>query len=571
MGIKHFFIWFKNQFSEHTHRVKKEETLKDKGISVDNLMIDMNGIFHTSAQKVYEYGNYKTPPRLLHTRKIKPNLIHLQLKMFQDVCNTIDTIFNIVTPNKRLILCVDGPAPISKQNQQRQRRYRSAIEDTGKSLFDSNNITPGTKFMDYLTKYIDWYIRSQIHTDKRWENIEIIFSNEKAPGEGEHKIINYIRFYGNKNESYCIHGLDADLIMLALGTHLPKFYILREDLYDVTNDFFCIDIGKVHDKLSSILKWEHDTVKFNPICSINDFIFMCFMVGNDFLPHIPSIEIIEDGIELMIDIYKTVCSTYGHLTTINPNGVRFIPKCVQVFLETIGYAEKENFERKLSKKAAFFPDPLLEKCSIQNEGTWTIDIEKYKKIYCAACIKEENLEKNAHDYLEGMQWVLSYYTKGVPHWKWHYTEYYALPASMLAQYVHSFSFPTYSNSIPTTPFQQLLCVLPPKNAHMLPKPLSELLTNDISPLKKHCPSVLEIDLAGKRREWEGIVLLPMVDFNLVRTEYLKLIDKVPPFDLKRNITGRTFRYEKVHKYPYLFKSYYGNIEDCKVKIELIDL
>jgi 5'-3' exonuclease len=98
-----------------------------------------------------------------------------------------------------------------------------------------------------------------------------------------------------------------------------------------------------------------------------------------------------------------------------------------------------------------------------------------------------------------------------------------------------------------------------------------LLTNDISPLKKHCPTVLEIDLAGKRREWEGIVLLPMVDFNLVRTEYLKLIDKVPPFDLKRNITGRTFRYRKVHNYPYLFKSYYGNIENCKIKIELIDL
>ena len=72
--------------------------------------------------------------------------------------------------------------------------------------------------------------------------MDIIFSNEKAPGEGEHKIINYIRYYGNSNDTFCINGMDADLIMLALGTHLPKFYILREDMYTSNNKYFCLDI-----------------------------------------------------------------------------------------------------------------------------------------------------------------------------------------------------------------------------------------------------------------------------------------------------------------------------------------
>ena len=154
------------------------------------------------------------------------------------------------SPGSDSFLCVDGPAPISKQNQQRQRRFRSAMEASQGAPFDSNSITPGTKFMDYLSKYIDWYIRKRISESPEWRNVQVIFSNEKAPGEGEHKIINYIRYYGKEDEVYCINGLDADLIMLALGTHMPNFYILREDLYDRSNEYFCIDIGSTRKSLA---------------------------------------------------------------------------------------------------------------------------------------------------------------------------------------------------------------------------------------------------------------------------------------------------------------------------------
>ena len=46
------------------------------------------------------------------------------------------------------------------------------------------------------------------------------------------------------------------------------------------------------------------------------------MTGNDFLPHVPSIEIIEDGIELMITTYKDVCSRKGHLTLKINDGIK---------------------------------------------------------------------------------------------------------------------------------------------------------------------------------------------------------------------------------------------------------
>jgi 5'-3' exoribonuclease 1 len=574
MGIKHFFMWFKKQFGDDMHRLGKGQDLAAIGVEIDNLMIDMNGVFHNSAQRIYEYGNFKPNPRLLRNNKSykKPNGLQLQLRLFQDICKTIEELFKITKPKKKLILCVDGPAPLSKQNQQRQRRFRSAMEAEENSSFNSNSITPGTKFMDYLTKYIDWYIRKRINEDSEWQDVQVIFSNEKAPGEGEHKIINYIRYYGDINETYCINGLDADLIMLALGTHMPNFYILREDMYDPRNEFFCVDIGAIRGKLAEELRWKEQKYVFDTTTAINDFIFLCFMVGNDFLPHIPSIEIIENGIELILEVYRETGTECGHITCTEAGRVMFLPQPLGIFLGIIGEYEKENFEKKLAKKESFFPDPLLESCAVQQESVWHIDIDKYKQNYHKSCFAEGITNENlCHEYLEGMQWVLSYYTRGVPNWKWNFRHHYAPPASVISKHCNSFRFPSYGRTIPSTPFQQLLCVLPPKSADLIPEPLCNLLTHEESPLKQYCPDDFDIDLSGKRREWEGIVILPMVDFELVRTHYMKNLHKIDKREMKRNVTGRSFLYEYVPNLPCTFHSYYGDIECCRVRSLMIDL
>ena len=63
--------------------------------------------------------------------------------------------------------------------------------------------------------------------------MKILFTGSEVPGEGEHKIVEYMRQYKTSSDynihtRHCIYGLDADLIMLSLITHEPSIAILRE-------------------------------------------------------------------------------------------------------------------------------------------------------------------------------------------------------------------------------------------------------------------------------------------------------------------------------------------------------
>ena len=124
----------------------------------------------------------------------------------------------MVKPQKLIYFAIDGVAPRAKMNQQRSRRFRTAKDaeeqaereaeikanwaDTiptesgqkpGGFHFDSNVITPGTEFMFRLSKALKLYIVERLNTSPRWQNLTVLFSDAFVPGEGEHKILDFIR------------------------------------------------------------------------------------------------------------------------------------------------------------------------------------------------------------------------------------------------------------------------------------------------------------------------------------------------------------------------------------------
>jgi len=213
------------------------------GVEVDNLYLDMNGIVHNCT-----HPDEKPAPET-------------EDEMMLEIFLYIDRIVCMIRPRKVLFLAIDGVAPRAKMNEQRSRRFRSArdanekeearkegvelFESLGRNVsddmkstkkaWDSNAITPGTPFMAFLADSLRYWIVSKLNNDPGWKDIEVILSDASVPGEGEHKIMDYIRRarvqpHYNQNTSHVFYGLDADLIMLSLATHEPLFKVLREDL-----------------------------------------------------------------------------------------------------------------------------------------------------------------------------------------------------------------------------------------------------------------------------------------------------------------------------------------------------
>lgn len=137
----------------------------------------------------------------------------------------------MIKPRKVFFMAVDGVAPRAKMNQQRGRRFRAAREAEAKEKeaiakgevlpsedrFDSNCITPGTEFMTRLNAQLKYFVCMKISTDKIWQGVNVYLSGHETPGEGEHKVMDFIRFKRSQPDydpdtKHCLYGLDADLV-----------------------------------------------------------------------------------------------------------------------------------------------------------------------------------------------------------------------------------------------------------------------------------------------------------------------------------------------------------------------
>ena len=196
----------------------------------------------------------------------------------------------------------------------------------------------------------------------------------------------------NPNTRHALHGLDADLIMLALATHEPHFTIVREMVTFGKTDkcAICGQIGHTADQCKGEAKkkegendelpqqaapakpfqflhinvlreyldkefgqgvnWDNFTDGFNVERVIDDWVFMCFLVGNDFLPHLPSLDIREGAIDTLMDLYKKlVPKSDGFLTS---NGDVNLGR-VEKFVSELGLIENEVLHRRRMKEQKF--------------------------------------------------------------------------------------------------------------------------------------------------------------------------------------------------------------------------
>lgn len=540
MGVPRLFPWLVRKFPSRVLSFTQGEQIMK---NFSHLYLDANGLLHGAAQQVFNYGaakNFLNPFVNLTFEEKKEQVFQIFFEHLIEICY-------MIRPTKTVYIAIDGPAPLAKQAQQRQRRFVASMnrkkeqeETTDQTLFDSNSITPGTELMHELTQYIYFAIRNEMTNSYLLKDVAVIFSPVTVPGEGEHKIMDYIRQTKaeTRKDKHCFFGPDGDLIMLTLATNLERMYLFRENIRD-QGGYDLLDMGGVRNDLLNVIYLEDHMIRsFDD--STFDFIVQGFFVGNDFLPKIQMFEFLEDGLEKSIEAYHQ--SSHGGKTNfITENGkVKLRGFCK--FVAKLASHEREllinqvvNQDKRRDEEDEKFKNKTLAECIQQdNKGRLFFDYLHYRHRYytekCKFSVSEMNqkIQELCHDYLKTFIWVFEYYVSGNQSWDWAFRFHYPPLMEDFAYYLTTLTqtdfdeIYTFEMGTPTVPFVQLLGVLPRSSSYLLPPSYQKLMTDKDSPLAKYYPEEFEIDYEGKAKEYQGVALLPFVHQPDIQKAYLQM-------------------------------------------------
>jgi len=655
--------------------------------------------------------------------------------MFIAIFNYIEHLFSKIKPKKLFFMAVDGVAPRAKMNQQRARRFRTAldaekarekaikegVEMPLEEAFDSNCITPGTDFMARLSKHLQYFVNKKVSEDTDWQGVEIVLSGHEVPGEGEHKIMEYIRQAKAQqdyepNMRHCLYGLDADLIMLGLLSHDPHFCLLREEVtfgrQSKTKskelehqNFYLLHLCLVREYLElefqelkepGVLGFDFDMERI-----IDDFILMAFFVGNDFLPNLPHLHINEGALALMFATYKAALpKAKGY---INEGGVINMQR-LALLLDELSHVEfrffemensdatwfkgkqmaKEDVMEKTKKRGQLtisseqrdifkgiktyvssretgsetppyelpstlpardrkFVEDLADDLNLQwktiedDEGNRRMQLsfaptpedlsgdeeseededeeaqmallrvikryENAKVVDTSASDAQEAMEKKYNEkfltwknkhyvdkfgwgmdneeemkkltetYVQGLQWVLYYYYRGIASWPWFYSYHYAPMISDVKKGLGADI--NFKLGQPFKPFQQLMGVLPDRSKKIVPVAYHELMTSPDSPIIDFYPRDFELDMNGKKQDWEAIVKIPFIDEERLLTAMATKENLLTEEEKSRNGFGVSikFTYNKDLNfvYPSSLPGYFPDIENCHCVENIFEL
>lgn len=558
MGIPAYFKYITTQYDNLI--INKLEK------PINRLFLDLNCAIHPKAQKVLaEYPNLK-------------NKLDLEKKIYYEVLDYIKYLLEFTQPQDLLFIAIDGVAPRAKMQQQRYRRFKAIkdikerkkiynkhTEPLNKNDWDTNAITPGTLFLSGLSKYLGQELK------KVSSNIKIILSDANDPNEGEHKIFNYIKKNFNKNngETDVIYGLDADLIMLSLTTFNSEIYLLREyvEFGNIINKvdhtpFLYLDINTFKDCIIGELR-ENGLKLINNNNIITDYIFLCFLMGNDFLPHTLSLAIKNGGINILLEYYLDIVdkeSKNYYLVNIYKNkfsiNMPFFKKLIKKISESendlLTIKHKQILKSRIPHKDYKTPLEkelhLLEYLPIFNrEDDKYIDMGSFnwRQRYYEICFKTEfkyDIDQICLNYLEGLNWTLKYYFEGCISYSWFYR--YIHPPAMedvknFLEDNHNFDINNCLelNKVPHTPFVQLLIVLPSSSNKLLPESYRFLSTNESSDIIDLYPQDFNLDMFGKYQTWQCLPILPLAEDQRIM-EAIKGLELTKIEQARNNIRKR---------------------------------
>lgn len=475
--------------------------------------------------------------------------------VIQRVIDTIEMYIQIIGPLKTAYIAFDGVAPFAKMSQQRNRRYKSWFMNTidfgnNKPKINTSMITPGTEFMNKLSLLINRHFnRTKPYSHTHLTNnpirpstqtshtYNIIVSCVDQCGEGEHKLFDHLRNIDATTDNVAIYGLDSDLIMLAIFHvfQTKNIYIFREipefikssipqELCKKDNDSnYCfLDILELSNSILVEMGCIGKTKN-----RIFDYVFMCFLMGNDFLPHFPALNIRTTGIQILLDTYRKHIGAFPYRTLVRDYKIQW--KWVALFFQKLANYEHTYLTEEYT---------IREKWSLRKWNTHTPEeriqaldhipsIFREKEYYICPTepfwqtryyqvlfnhINTPHPSEICLNYIEGLEWVFKYYTVGCPDWQWKYNYHYPPLLQDLARFFpsknHTGDFITLFRE-PLTPEMQLLYVYPKEYLCMTPDEKIQFL----SKYSMYYPDHLEFEWSFCKYFWEAHVKIPEISIS----------------------------------------------------------
>ncbi len=500
---------------------------------------------------------------------------------------------------------------------------------TNVTEWNTSSITPGTEFMKKLNSTIHTHFSAiamaasyqgantdaetntdaitDAKTNSRAINnntpskiipCQIILSTSDKYGEGEHKIYEFIRMNPeyHRDTTTVIYGLDADLIMLTLN-HLhiaPNLYIYRDtpefisslDSELSTSENYFFDIPLFSKTLEEHMRITLDRPDEEPqqqqpqpqpqpqqqqqqqqvhVSAVTDYIFMCFMLGNDFMPHFPSMNLRTNGMDILMNAYRACfVNTKEYLVKRVKNDCQIVWKNVHKFISTLAEEEYHNLimEHKLRDKQSrgvmhrtygstvppqrqsqhqsqhqqyienevvtsvssadiiatdmksLMAIPLIQRSMEQYINPFSKNWEhRYYNALFDVEMTDVWVKEICKNYLEGLEWTMKYYTTGCVDWRWSYRFAYAPLLKDLLKYTPKVETQMLVPK-PKSPIKdivQLCYVLPLASHHLLPSPILAKY------LRLQCPHYYDENLEFKwaycKYFWEAHTDLPYINIS----------------------------------------------------------
>ncbi len=516
MGIPSYFAYIAKNY----HKLMKPKKVVSQ---VDYFYMDCNSLIYDVIHKIKIGPQEKGTTGIYYDGNVyNDNKDELDTMIIRNVIEKIRGYLNEVKPVGMTYLAFDGVAPRAKMEQQRTRRYKtwmtSAVfseqaRESGSitSIWETAAITPGTQFMTKLS--LSLQAEFDQTPSQSPSGPKIILSTSDEAGEGEHKLFRHIRENGKKDgTTTVVYGLDADLIMLSM-LHLEycsSLYLYRETPHYIQkfntaldeNEIYFVDIMALTNYIVNDMvypqqqqqqqqqqKRSTELVYNNSAKSLMDFVrdyvFLCFLLGNDFMPHFPSLNIRTSGIDHVVGTYCFLYRQQNGRFQLIKDGRPYWPHVSLLITALAGnernrilseLMDRDRLEGRLKNMSTATPkekedkfnnipviDRTLEKYISPANTGWE---QRYYRTLHNIPREEKLVGEICANYVEGLDWVYRYYTGDCPDWNWKYRSHYPPLLADLKNYIATTTLSTgvrvsdCPGSCPVHPLVQLAFVMP---------------------------------------------------------------------------------------------------------------